>query len=224
MVGYGIGLEALPEGLFSINSTSSYIYWRMFIFRKILTRGIGILPTRKYSQLRRPETRWCRFIPKKVNILSWRVLRDRLPNRWNLSRKGIDIPSLLCPVFSSFPETNFHLFWDCNVASAIWKFVFRWVDIHPPNILDLTDLFNWLDESTSINSFCKTILSLARRWNIVMHGKRRIVGVENVVDEDEYNQFDELPPFSIGIQSLDVVLDDTTYLRSDHQEGYEAED
>ncbi|PWA43037.1 reverse transcriptase domain, Reverse transcriptase zinc-binding domain protein [Artemisia annua] len=97
-----------------------------------------------------PETRWCRFIPKKVNILSWRALRDRLPNRWNLSRKGIDIPSLLCPVCFSFPETNFHLFWDCNVASAIWKFVFRWVDIHPPNILDLTDLFNWLDESTSI--------------------------------------------------------------------------
>ncbi|PWA65849.1 reverse transcriptase domain, Reverse transcriptase zinc-binding domain protein [Artemisia annua] len=95
---------------------------------------------------------------KQVNILSWRALRDRLPNRWNLTRKGIDIPSLLCPVCSSFPETNFHLFWDCNVASAIWKFVFRWVDIHPPNILDLTDLFNWLDESTSINSFCKTIL------------------------------------------------------------------
>ncbi|GKF65724.1 retrovirus-related pol polyprotein from transposon TNT 1-94, partial [Tanacetum coccineum] len=36
------------------------------------------------------------------------------------------------------------------------------------------------------------------RWNIVMHSKRSIVGVENVVDEDEYNQFDELPPFSIG--------------------------
>ncbi|GJY31184.1 uncharacterized protein Tco_0414679 [Tanacetum coccineum] len=39
------------------------------------------------------------------------------------------------------------------------------------------------------------------RWHIVLHGKRRIVGVENVVDEDEYNQFDELPPFSIGASS-----------------------
>ncbi|GJY70799.1 uncharacterized protein Tco_0474502 [Tanacetum coccineum] len=62
------------------------------------------------------------------------------------------------------------------------------------------------------------------RWNIVMHSKQRIVGVENVVDEDEYNQFDELPPFSIGIQSVDEVLDDTIYLRSDHQEGHEADD
>ena len=60
-----------------------------------------------------------------------------------------------------------------------------------------------------------------KRWHIVMHGKRHIVGVDDVVDEDDYNQFDELPPFSSGIQSLDEILDDTVYLRSDHQEGHE---
>nr|GEY00554.1 RNA-directed DNA polymerase, eukaryota [Tanacetum cinerariifolium] len=26
-------------------------------------------------------TRWCRFIPKKVNTLIWRILRDRVPTR-----------------------------------------------------------------------------------------------------------------------------------------------
>nr|GEW71978.1 hypothetical protein [Tanacetum cinerariifolium] len=62
------------------------------------------------------------------------------------------------------------------------------------------------------------------RWNIVMHSKRSIVGVENVVDRDEYNHFDELPPFSIGIQSVDEILDDTIYLKSGHQEGHEADD
>nr|GEY50464.1 hypothetical protein [Tanacetum cinerariifolium] len=36
--------------------------------------------------------------------------------------------------------------------------------------------------------------------------KRSIVGVENVVDEDEYNQFDELPLFSIGIQAVDELI------------------
>lgn len=55
-------------------------------------------------------------------------------------------------------------------------------------------------------------------WHIVMHGKRRILGVENVVDEEEYNQFDELPPFSIGIEPLNVANDDTTYIRTDHEE------
>nr|GEX34485.1 hypothetical protein [Tanacetum cinerariifolium] len=33
--------------------------------------------------------------------------------------------------------------------------------------------------------------------------KRSIVGVDDVVDEDEYNKFDELPPFSIGVQFTD---------------------
>nr|GEX42083.1 RNA-directed DNA polymerase, eukaryota [Tanacetum cinerariifolium] len=43
-----------------------------------------------------PETHWCRFIPKKVNNLSWRALRDSILNRWNLNGKGFDIPLFLC--------------------------------------------------------------------------------------------------------------------------------
>ena len=31
-----------------------------------------------------------------------------------------------------------------------------------------------------------------KNHHVVLHGKRRIVGVENIVDEEEYNQFDEL--------------------------------
>lgn len=56
-------------------------------------------------------------------------------------------------------------------------------------------------------------------WHIVLHGKRRIIGVDNVTDEEEYNQFDELPPFSIGIPSSNVDINDSAYLRSDHNEG-----
>nr|GEY31511.1 hypothetical protein [Tanacetum cinerariifolium] len=61
---------------------------------------------------------------------------------------------------------------------------------------------------------------LDKIWHIVLQSKRSIVAVDDVVDEDEYNKFDELPPFSIGFQS-DAVLSDTIYLRSDHQEGQE---
>ncbi|GKC65033.1 hypothetical protein Tco_1097631 [Tanacetum coccineum] len=61
---------------------------------------------------------------------------------------------------------------------------------------------------------------LDKRWHIVLQSKWSIVGVDDVVDEDEYNKFDELPLFSIGVQS-DHVLSDIIYLRSDHQEGQE---
>jgi hypothetical protein len=61
-----------------------------------------------------------------------------------------------------------------------------------------------------------------RRYHIVMQGKRRILGVDNVTSEEEYDQFDELPPFSVGIEEpatdkvnrLRVLRDDIegTYL------------
>ncbi|XP_074328345.1 uncharacterized protein LOC141666250 [Apium graveolens] len=34
------------------------------------------------------------------------------------------------------------------------------------------------------------------KYSIVVQGKRRILGIDDVVDEDEYNQFNENPPFS----------------------------
>ena len=32
-----------------------------------------------------------------------------------------------------------------------------------------------------------------KNCQVVMHGKRRVLGVDDVADEDEYDEFDELP-------------------------------
>jgi len=57
--------------------------------------------------------------------------------------------------------------------------------------------------------------------HVVLYGKRRIVGVDNVVDEEEYDHFDDLPPFSIGMTPLTTEDDnnETIYMRHDHAEG-----
>ncbi|GJY77834.1 RNA-directed DNA polymerase, eukaryota [Tanacetum coccineum] len=36
------------------------------------------------------KTHWCKYVPLKVNILSWRVKLNNLPTRLNLSRRGLD--------------------------------------------------------------------------------------------------------------------------------------
>ena len=36
-----------------------------------------------------------------------------------------------------------------------------------------------------------------KNWYVVIPGKKRIVGVENVVEDEEYNQFDEIPSFDM---------------------------
>ncbi|GJQ95360.1 RNA-directed DNA polymerase, eukaryota [Tanacetum coccineum] len=67
------------------------------------------------------ETRWNRLLPKKINIFIWRVLRDRLPSRWNLSRKGVDVVSLSCPVCDCGIETIHHSLWFCSLATTVWN-------------------------------------------------------------------------------------------------------
>ena len=55
-------------------------------------------------------------------------------------------------------------------------------------------------------------------WHIILPGKRRIVGVHNAVDEEEFNQFDEIPPFVTCELPRLNANDKTPYLRTDHNE------
>ncbi|GJS40888.1 RNA-directed DNA polymerase, eukaryota, reverse transcriptase zinc-binding domain protein [Tanacetum coccineum] len=48
------------------------------------------------------STRWLRVVPIKVNVHAWRVCLDKLPTRANLSLRGMDIPSIACPLCNSY--------------------------------------------------------------------------------------------------------------------------
>jgi hypothetical protein len=56
--------------------------------------------------------------------------------------------------------------------------------------------------------------------HIVLQGKREIVAFEDVVDEEEYNQFDALPPFDedITIPTIDDT-EEPMYIDHDHDEA-----
>ncbi|GJW96092.1 RNA-directed DNA polymerase, eukaryota [Tanacetum coccineum] len=66
-----------------------------------------------------PNTRWLKFLPRKVNIFIWWLILDRLPTRFNLSLRGIDIPSIACTTCNASMETNEHVFFECDTASNI---------------------------------------------------------------------------------------------------------
>jgi hypothetical protein len=58
-----------------------------------------------------------------------------------------------------------------------------------------------------------------KRLKVVLPGKRWIIRVENAIDEEEFDQFNEIPPFitsiiKLRIPSSKVIL----YLRNDHHE------
>jgi hypothetical protein len=62
------------------------------------------------------------------------------------------------------------------------------------------------------------VTDLAKKnWYVVMLRNKRIVGVENVVEE-EYNQIDEIPSFDTAYKPRILGTNKTPYLRSDHSE------
>jgi hypothetical protein len=48
--------------------------------------------------------------------------------------------------------------------------------------------------------------------------EKRIVGVENVVEEEEYHQFDKIPSFDTSYKPRLLGTNKTSYLRRDHSE------
>nr|GEU70052.1 RNA-directed DNA polymerase, eukaryota, reverse transcriptase zinc-binding domain protein [Tanacetum cinerariifolium] len=43
------------------------------------------------------STRWSKLLPIKLNVFAWRMFLDKFPTRINLSKRGLDIPCVLCP-------------------------------------------------------------------------------------------------------------------------------
>ncbi|GJZ22493.1 putative RNA-directed DNA polymerase [Tanacetum coccineum] len=72
------------------------------------------------------ETKWNNTLPIKVNIFAWRLALDRLPTRFNLDSRGVDLDSVRCAICDDAIETIQHLFVDCTISKSLWSMVTRW--------------------------------------------------------------------------------------------------
>nr|GEY52620.1 zinc finger, CCHC-type [Tanacetum cinerariifolium] len=64
-------------------------------------------------------TRWIICVHIKVNVLAWKIKIDALPTRLNISRRGIDIDSILCPICDCGVESSSHLSFSCSLARQV---------------------------------------------------------------------------------------------------------
>ncbi|GJT28336.1 RNA-directed DNA polymerase, eukaryota [Tanacetum coccineum] len=90
------------------------------------------------------QTRWIKAVPIKVNIHAWKVRMDCLPTRLNISRRGIDIPSILCPVCGSVTESSSHLFFDCLVAKYNFRKICRWWEVDFMEVHTFDEWVSWI--------------------------------------------------------------------------------
>nr|GEV57526.1 RNA-directed DNA polymerase, eukaryota [Tanacetum cinerariifolium] len=70
-------------------------------------------------------TRWVKVVSIKINIFAWKVSLDKLPSRFNLSLRGIDTPSIMCPICNLAGESSSHLLFSCSMARFLWRKVTR---------------------------------------------------------------------------------------------------
>ncbi|GKC64201.1 RNA-directed DNA polymerase, eukaryota, reverse transcriptase zinc-binding domain protein [Tanacetum coccineum] len=84
-------------------------------------------------------TRWVKFVPIKINVLAWKIKMDALPSRFNISRRGIDISSLTCPICDAGIETTDHLFFSCLMAKQITHKIATWWEFDQVDTNNYTD-------------------------------------------------------------------------------------
>ncbi|GJS34892.1 RNA-directed DNA polymerase, eukaryota [Tanacetum coccineum] len=135
------------DGVFSVRSTRHHI-------------DSLILPT-----LDNP-TQWDKTLPRKVNIFMWRFMLDRLPHRLNLSSRGIDIPSIVCPSCNGNVESSNHIFFGCGNAKDIWNIIRNWCDIQFPACTSFEHWKSWFDswQATKEKKWRLSIIFSATLW------------------------------------------------------------
>ncbi|GKB85503.1 putative ribonuclease H-like domain-containing protein [Tanacetum coccineum] len=72
------------------------------------------------------KTRWIKSVPIKVNVHAWKVKLDALPTRFNISRRGIVLDSILYPICNTGVESSSHLFFTCNLARQLSCKISQW--------------------------------------------------------------------------------------------------
>ncbi|GJQ92184.1 RNA-directed DNA polymerase, eukaryota, reverse transcriptase zinc-binding domain protein [Tanacetum coccineum] len=90
------------------------------------------------------KTRWINVVPIKINVYAWKVKHDCLPTKFNLSRRGMEIDSILCPMCDCSAESSRHLFFSCKFVSDVMRKITRWWDMDYQEINSFEDWCIWI--------------------------------------------------------------------------------
>ncbi|KAL5123924.1 Protein kinase and PP2C-like domain-containing protein [Glycine soja] len=81
------------------------------------------------NQVQDFEELWKLKIPPKVAVFAWRLFRDRLPTKSNLTRRNVALDDTSCPFCRRTEEDAAHLFLHCHKILPLWWESMAWVNI-----------------------------------------------------------------------------------------------
>ncbi|XP_071713621.1 uncharacterized protein [Rutidosis leptorrhynchoides] len=81
------------------------------------------------------------LVLKKVEVFIWRARLGRVPVRFELDKRGIDLNNVRCPICDGDIETVEHILFSCQVAKDLWSKVLKWWGYNSA-IFGYEDIFN----------------------------------------------------------------------------------
>jgi len=89
------------------------------------------------------ELIWHKQVSLNVSIFPWRLLRDRLPTKENLAKRGIiSVDSRMCCAGCEHAEDLKHVFLICPYYGALWPLVRAWLRIEGVESQVISDHFS----------------------------------------------------------------------------------
>ncbi|GJZ60788.1 RNA-directed DNA polymerase, eukaryota, reverse transcriptase zinc-binding domain protein [Tanacetum coccineum] len=129
-----------------------------------------------------PSTSWDKIIPRKVNIFMWRLLLDRLPHMLNISLRGMDIPAISCSSCNANVESTNHIFFECIIASDLWKLMYRWCEFPFVQALSFETFKDLLSSwhAPKEKKHRLFIISTSRQFDFIMDGLAEVPSNDRV--------------------------------------------
>ncbi|GKB73946.1 RNA-directed DNA polymerase, eukaryota, partial [Tanacetum coccineum] len=137
---------SLTDGLILTNIPGCWV-WSLEATREFSVKSVrhliddSILPKEKVA------TRWVKVMSIKINVFARRVRLDKLPTRLNLSLKGIDISTIVCPLCHASVKFGSHIFFSCPMARHLWRKLMHWYELEDIDLASYDDWLLWLNSS-----------------------------------------------------------------------------
>nr|GEY43105.1 RNA-directed DNA polymerase, eukaryota, reverse transcriptase zinc-binding domain protein [Tanacetum cinerariifolium] len=146
------------------------------------------------------STRWVKSVPIKVNIIAWKVKSNAFPTRFNISRRGMDIDSIVCPICNADVETTNHLFFQ-----YFWKEKETTFPVLSPMVMDIISVQASSVASESAFSTSGRVLSV-RRTRLTPASLEMCMCLKDHLDAKERKQ--DKCPLEIPLDFEEDVFDD----------------
>nr|GEZ24150.1 RNA-directed DNA polymerase, eukaryota [Tanacetum cinerariifolium] len=142
------------------------------------------------------KTRWIKEVPIKINVNAWKVIHGYLPTKFNISRRDIEIESILCPMCECSAESSRHLFFSCKMISDVMRKITRWWDLEYMEINSFEDWCQWISsirlpvkQKHVFEGICYIVWWYTWNWrNLKIFGQED-PSMVNVYDEVVYRSF-----------------------------------